>query len=89
MAPGKKTDTCYPDVRFLKDGREQMCQSPPVVLDDDEETSQDTDTQLFPRVVKRLYDSWLVLLNQASYLLAGFPAVMSRRGLCFVKVGLV
>ena len=66
-----------------------MCQSPPVVLDDDEKTSQDTDTQLFPRVVKRLYDSWLVLLNQASYLLAGFPAVMSRKGLCFVSVGLL
>jgi hypothetical protein len=66
-----------------------MCQSRPAVLDDDEKTSQDTDTQLFPRVVKRLYDSWLVLLNQASYLLAGFPAVMSRRGLCFVKVGFV
>ena len=43
-----------------------MCQNPPVVLDDDEKTSQDTDTQLFPRVVKRLYDSWLVLLNQSS-----------------------
>ena len=66
-----------------------MCQSRPAVLDDDEKTSQDTDTQLFPRVVKRLYDSWLVLLNQAGYLLAGNPAVMSRRGLCFVKVGFV
>jgi len=66
-----------------------MCQSRPAVLDDDEKTSQDTDTQLFPRVVKRLYDSWLVLLNQASYLLAGFPAVMSRKGLCFVRVGLL
>ena len=66
-----------------------MCQSPPAVLDDDEKTSQETDTQLFPRVVKRLYDSWLVPLNQAGYLLAGNPAVMSRRGLCFVSVGLV
>ena len=66
-----------------------MCQSPPAVLDDDEKTSQDTDTQLFPRVVKRLYDSWLVLLNQAGYLLAGDPAVTSRKGLCFVKVGFV
>jgi hypothetical protein len=66
-----------------------MCQSRPAVLDDDEKTSQDTDTQLFPRVVKRLYDSWLVLLNQAGYLLAGNPAVTSRRGSCFVSVGLV
>ena len=67
-----------------------MCQSPPAVLDDDEKTSQDSDTQLFPGVVKRLYDSWLVLLNQAGYLLAGTPpAVMSRSGLCFVKVGFV
>jgi len=66
-----------------------MCQSPPAVLDDDEKTSQDSDTQLFPRVVKRLYDSWLVLVNQASYILAGAPAVMSRRGLCFVRVGLL
>ena len=66
-----------------------MCQSRPAVLDDDEETSQDTDTQLFPRVVKRLCDSWLVLLNQASYLLTGIPAVTSRSGSCFVSVGLV
>jgi hypothetical protein len=66
-----------------------MCQSRPAVLDDDEKTSQDTDTQLFPRVVKRLYDSRPVLLNQAGYLLAGNPAVTSRRGLCFVSVGLV